>query len=140
MERRDFVINALRAGLIMIIPLSHSACGKDEDDMGNGPGGGGDNPLTIDLSTPAYSSLATSGGYAYAGNIIVANTSSGFVALSSVCTHEGCTITFSSSANNFPCPCHGSVFSTSGSVVTGPASMAVRRYNVTQQGSILTIS
>jgi cytochrome b6-f complex iron-sulfur subunit len=61
------------------------------------------------------------------------------VALSSICTHQGCTIGYSPSANNFPCPCHGSVFSTSGSVLNGPAPTAVKSYPVSQTGNILTI-
>ncbi len=42
-----------------------------------------------------------------------------FRAASAVCTHLGCTVNLSGAG--FHCPCHGSVFDTSGAVVSGPA-------------------
>jgi Rieske Fe-S protein len=42
-----------------------------------------------------------------------------FRAVSAVCTHLGCTVNLAS--NGFHCPCHGTVFNQSGSVVSGPA-------------------
>jgi Rieske Fe-S protein len=42
-----------------------------------------------------------------------------FRAVSAVCTHLGCTVNLA--ANGFHCPCHGTVFNQSGSVVSGPA-------------------
>jgi Rieske Fe-S protein len=45
------------------------------------------------------------------------------IAVSRVCTHEGCTVNLPSSAGaTMDCPCHGSRFRTSGQVVNGPAS------------------
>ena len=71
---------------------------------------------------------------------IIVNTGDGFVALSSVCTHLGCQVTYNQSSGNLPCPCHGSVFSITGSVLNGPASSPLEQYNVTQEGDILTIA
>ena len=51
----------------------------------------------------------------------------GFVALTAICTHEACTITgFRSST--YVCPCHGSTYNTSGAVLTGPATRALRMF------------
>lgn len=44
---------------------------------------------------------------------------SSFVAISTVCTHEGCP-TFIRS-NQFACDCHGSRFDNNGAVIVGPA-------------------
>jgi cytochrome b6-f complex iron-sulfur subunit len=62
------------------------------------------------------------------------------IALDSTCTHQGCTIAYSQANNNFPCPCHGSVYSATGTVITGPASIAVKAHTVTKAGNILTIT
>ena len=74
-------------------------------------------------------------------NLIIINTGGGkFSALSSICTHQGCTVGYDSPSGNIKCPCHGSVFSTSGSVVNGPAQSALQSYPVSLTGNILTIS
>jgi thiosulfate dehydrogenase [quinone] large subunit len=45
-----------------------------------------------------------------------------FLAFSAVCTHAGCTVSFVQSAEQFQCPCHGSIYSAStGEVIQGPA-------------------
>ncbi|MBE0676498.1 MAG: Rieske (2Fe-2S) protein [Bacteroidales bacterium] len=81
-----------------------------------------------------------SGGFVTVSNIIVINTGSGnYTALSSVCTHEGCAVTYNSSANNLPCPCHGSVFAIGGSVLNGPATQPLKVYPVTKTGNTLSI-
>ncbi|MEJ2589236.1 MAG: ubiquinol-cytochrome c reductase iron-sulfur subunit [Deltaproteobacteria bacterium] len=49
------------------------------------------------------------------------------VALSARCTHLGCTIDFDSATERFRCPCHGSVFSSSGKWISGPAKKDLRR-------------
>lgn len=48
----------------------------------------------------------------------------GFHAISSVCTHLGCVVAHTE-GEGFACPCHGSRFSTDGSVVGGPAPAAL---------------
>jgi menaquinol-cytochrome c reductase iron-sulfur subunit len=40
---------------------------------------------------------------------------------SPVCTHLGCQVYWSRAANQFLCPCHGSIFAKDGKVVHGPA-------------------
>jgi cytochrome b6-f complex iron-sulfur subunit len=95
--------------------------------------------FTIDISSSQYNALQTNGGYLYSNNIIIARDSKGnFVALYSVCTHAGCTIGFDGTSQ-FPCPCHGSIFSESGSVVRGPAATAEKKYNTTLTGNMLRI-
>lgn len=138
MERRDFLKNSLSAGILLAIPVLNSSCEKDDTGGQNGglpPGG----DLTIDLGSSQYASLNNSGNFVVIRGVIVANTGSEFLALSSACTHEGCTVSFLGSNNTFPCPCHGSVFSSTGSVINGPASSPLTKYTVTRDGNILTI-
>ncbi|MRR20463.1 Rieske (2Fe-2S) protein, partial [bacterium] len=113
-----------------------------QDDPGGNPGGNNNNgPLTIDITGSEFAALATAGGYVVKNGIIIINTGSDtFAALSAICTHQGCVVAYNNSAGNVQCPCHGSVFSTSGSVITGPASTPLARYSVTTSGNILTIN
>jgi len=138
MTRRDLIQKVLIGGTtFLVIPPILNGCSKDEE---NGTTGNGGNKLTLDLTLPAYSALKNAGGSVIVQEIIVANTSGGYIALHSVCTHQGCTISYSSSLNNFPCACHGSVFATNGSVVNGPATVALKSYSVSRSGDILTIN
>ena len=55
-----------------------------------------------------------------AGGFFLFREDRGFHAISSVCTHLGCVVSHTE-GEGFACPCHGSSFSTDGSVVGGPA-------------------
>jgi Rieske Fe-S protein len=46
-----------------------------------------------------------------------------FFALSPICTHLGCHVDWVESANQFHCPCHGSVYTVDGLNVSGPAPL-----------------
>jgi Rieske Fe-S protein len=61
------------------------------------------------------------------------------VALSATCTHQNCTITGQYN-QDFVCPCHGSMFSASGQVLSGPAPRALTRYQTQLSGDVLTIT
>jgi cytochrome b6-f complex iron-sulfur subunit len=52
-------------------------------------------------------------------NLVLFRDDEGFYAVSSTCTHLGCTV--ARSKEGFACPCHGSRFDSTGSVVGGPA-------------------
>lgn len=145
MTRRDLIQKIVVGGaFILVTPTILTNCTKVDTPAPNpnpNPGGGSGNTLTIDITQAANAALNSDGGSVIKQGIIIANTGGGnYVALSSVCTHLGCTIGYSPAANNFPCPCHGSVFSATGSVVNGPASTALRSYTISKTGNILTIT
>ena len=53
----------------------------------------------------------------------VVHPSSGvYRAFSAICTHAGCQVAFSEAADQFQCPCHGSIYNgATGAVIQGPA-------------------
>ena len=54
----------------------------------------------------------------------------GFYALSTVCTHLGCTPNWLSAERKFKCPCHGSGFYIIGVNFEGPAPLPLERYQI----------
>lgn len=143
MERRDFVNNL---GMVLALACAGglAACSKNSADA-PGPGNGGGGLLSANLGTE----LQNIGDYKIGGGVILIRVASGnapasFSALSSTCTHQGCTVArFNSSTNLIECnaPCgHGSRYTTSGAVDTGPATAALAKRTVTIDGSTLTVS
>jgi len=61
----------------------------------------------------------------------------GFAAVSSICTHRGCTVDLG--GPGLACPCHGSQYDREGRVMRGPASRALTRYPVAANGDELVI-
>lgn len=59
-----------------------------------------------------------------AGGFYLFREERGFHAISSICTHLGCVVAHTE-GEGFACPCHGSRFSTDGSVIGGPAPAAL---------------
>ena len=54
---------------------------------------------------------------------LLVRSATGFIALSLVCPHLGCTV--EPQPDGFTCPCHGSRFDLSGKVMRGPAGKAL---------------
>ncbi len=71
--------------------------------------------------------------------IWVVRESTGFYALSTVCTHLGCTPNWLSGDEKFKCPCHGSGFLRTGINVEGPAPRPLERFKIglAEDGQIL---
>ncbi|WP_372947920.1 ubiquinol-cytochrome c reductase iron-sulfur subunit [Mariniphaga sp.] len=143
MERKDFIQKfAIGGSILLTTPLLFNACsdGNDDvmDDEENGQNGNG---IKVDLNNASFAALKDVGGFAYTGNIIVIRSGeNAYIALSKICTHEGCTVTYNHANSQLPCPCHGSVFSSTGAVVNGPANSNLKTYSVKKEGDILTIT
>lgn len=140
MDRKEFFSKVLvGGGLLFFAPTVLNSCSKASDPV---PASGGltNGSLTLDLNASTNNALNTVGGFVYSGDIVIIRTSqSNFAALSRICTHQGCTVSYNSSAKKMICPCHGAQFSTSGSVLQGPATRALTTYPVTINGTNLII-
>lgn len=98
------------------------------------------NSVVIDLSQVA--TLNNTGGWILIveARMLVVNTGGSFSSLTSVCTHSGCDRSWSFSNNQFLCSCHGSRFTTTGTVVQGPATQPLTAFSNSRSGNTLTIS
>lgn len=140
MNRREVIQKFLVGGTaLLLVPSVLKSCTKDSTkNPGTNPDGTSD--ITLDLSLPVNSALNTSGYSTIIQDILIINTGTKIVALSSICTHQGCTVGYNPAAADIECPCHGSVYSTSGSVINGPAPLPLKSYPVKITGSILTVT
>jgi cytochrome b6-f complex iron-sulfur subunit len=55
----------------------------------------------------------------------------GFLALSLICSHLGCSVLWNGEKSQFICPCHSSAFDPLGNVISSPAPRALDYYPVT---------
>jgi cytochrome b6-f complex iron-sulfur subunit len=102
--------------------------------------------LCVDITATANEALQKVDGFkefvAPTGDIVVIirTDESTFIALSAVCTHEGCLVTFDAGDKQLKCPCHGSVFSETGDVVNGPAVDPLATYSTTFDGETVKVT
>jgi cytochrome b6-f complex iron-sulfur subunit len=126
-----------------------SACGGGGNDAVDAsidapPGTCPPKDLCLDITKAPNTALANVNGAvvvsATAGKLIVVRTSpTAVVALSDICTHQGCAVTFQATNQLLYCPCHGAEFSLTGAVTRGPATTPLKTYSATLAGNIVTI-
>jgi cytochrome b6-f complex iron-sulfur subunit len=63
----------------------------------------------------------------------------GFLALSRVCTHLGCTVPWSEEEGRFVCPCHSSSFDITGTVLGPPAPRPLDLYPVRIENGVVKV-
>lgn len=137
-----------RVFLRVIATAAVAACGTSPQSTNpDAPGGPADGPATaggvLDLSDPANAALTHVGGSRIVQfmnmSVIVARvTTTEFVAVSSICTHQGCTVRFVST--QFSCPCHGSLFALDGTVTRGPATRPLTKHTATYDATANTVT
>lgn len=78
--------------------------------------------------------------------VLIAGKSGDLTALSTLCTHAACTVTWEAGAatskagGNLRCPCHGSRFDATGRVLQGPATKPLPKYQVRRDGDDAIVS
>lgn len=141
MNRREVIQKFILGGTVLVIvPSVLENCSKSTStDFTTTPPPVGSS-INLDLSLTENSSLNSAGSSKLVQNILVINTGTKIVALSAICTHQGCTVGYNPGVGDIECPCHGSTYSLSGNVTNGPAISPLRSYAVSQTGNILTIT
>ena len=155
--RREFCTHACHAAAAVAVGSVLQGCGGGGGGNPAGPGGGGIPPSSIlpvvngsvtgnGITVPVDggSPLANVGGAALvrspaADVLVYRSAQDAFQAVTATCTHEACTIT-GLREQTYVCPCHGSQFTTTGSVVSGPATRSLRTHNTSLTGATLTIA
>lgn len=140
MERQEFLRLLGTASIAVCAGCSLESCSNDSGDAVPAAPTGVD--FTLDLSMTANAILTSDGGFLYKSGIIVVclnATAKTYVAVSQACTHQGTTVSFQSSSSQFVCPAHGSRFSSSGTVVQGPAASSLHQYNTSLTGTNLRV-
>ena len=137
-NRRQFIRTASGLGVVGLFTLTGIGCGNDPVSSPNYSDVTG--TFEVDLADyPALEQEGTAvsiGGSQLGRPLLVTHDGSGYHALDSFCTHQGCTVRAGSSLD---CPCHGSKFSLSGDVTRGPAESDLKSFPVTRDGDILTV-
>jgi len=149
-SRREFCLHACQFATLASAASLLANCGGggpgSSIDIGsslpviNGSRVNGVTTVTIDSGSP----LNTVGGMAFvqasgAAFLVARTAQDACTALTSICTHQTCTIT-NGSAGVYTCPCHGSQFDPSGRVVRGPAGSPLRLYPSALVNNVLTIN
>ena len=114
LNRRDFLAKAAFAAAAL---AAAEACGDGQI---------GPTQVTIGAGTSIkiadFPELATTGTLVDVGDsrAVIRTGPTSFLALSKICTHEGCETDVTN--NRLECPCHGSIFANDGSVIRGPST------------------
>jgi Rieske Fe-S protein len=98
------------------------------------PSGAIANVNQLQTLTPVYFNYPTG----LQRNILLKKADGTIIALSLLCTHQCCTVAFSTTNDDFTCPCHGSEYDGSGNVTRGPAELALPQVtlNIDSSGNI----
>ncbi len=148
--RRTFCVNLCQASSLAAAAALLQACGNSSPTSPSGNvtqlptvnGSVVNNAVVVNIDSS--SPLASVGGLALlelsVGAFLIARTAQdAFMAVTAMCTHQACLIT-GQNGTNYVCPCHGSQFSTSGGVLSGPATVALQQYASQFANNVLTIN
>lgn len=131
MKRRKFLVQAATPFLVFC-----ASCGKS-----------GDTPRkdTIDFMIDLNNDLLAIGSSIVRSGVIVVRRNTGnligsFIAFQVECTHAANPIVWNQAQQQFNCNLHGSIFSSTGAVVNGPANRSLQPYNLQLNGTQLRIS
>ncbi len=131
MKRRKFLVQAAAPVLVLCASCSKSGNNPQKD--------------AIDFSIDLTSNLLTVGASMVRSGVIIVRINTGnliasFIAFQVECTHAANPIVWNQAQQQFNCNLHGSVFSSNGSVVNGPANRPLQSYTLQLNGTELRVT
>ncbi|HEY0667923.1 MAG TPA: Rieske 2Fe-2S domain-containing protein [Sphingobacteriaceae bacterium] len=143
--KRDEFLTTFGIGLAAVCTGCLASCSKGDDPEPNKPPGGTPPPPPPSKTINLNSEIQNVGDSKVVDGVLVVRLATGnvpdsFTAVQLACTHEGTSIAYNTTQGKFICPNHGSQFSTSGSVLVGPASTSLKKYTISISGTTLTIT
>jgi Rieske Fe-S protein len=123
LNRREFVAATARNVALVVLGCQHTSAEPKEDIQ-----------ITVNIGKPAsYPTGALSDRFAKSNKLLVASFGGKIYAMTAVCPHRKGTIAVKD--GQFRCPRHGSLFSTEGQVVKGPAKVPLVRFGIALDGN-----
>jgi cytochrome b6-f complex iron-sulfur subunit len=139
MKRREF--NLLGLGLLASsLPIAIAACQSDSEPVADAGGGGEFVALGSEADLDAQGSLTSDDFQGEKIAVIRDPGGSGAVlAVSTVCTHAGCTVDWDGAEGKFVCPCHGGSYNPDGTVSGGPPPQSLTTFVAKAEGGQVMI-
>ncbi len=135
MKRKEF-LSIIGIGAAAVACTACLGGCKQEDSIIEAPT---DIDFTLDLTDANTNNGLNSTGVITNGVIVVKTAGGIYRAVSSGCTHQGVTVFYRRSSNDFYCSSHGSRFNPEGGVITGPATRALTQYNTSLNANLLRV-
>ena len=137
MDRRKFVKSSSILCGITLVGASTilQSCAKESTNVPQGA----TVDFTLDLNQSDNAPLLTPGGSLATQTVVVINLDGSYIALSQICTHNGCSVAYNDNRMHMECPCHGGTYDLQGNVISGPPPAPIKKYTVTKNGEILSI-
>jgi Rieske Fe-S protein len=145
MDRKEFLSN-LGLGLAVVCTGGCLAsCSKSSDTDSSTGGTTPTPPTNVNFTVDLGNEIKNIGDSVTKSGVIVVRLAQGnaigsFTAVQVACTHQGTAINFNNAQGNFICPNHGSQFTTSGTVLNGPATTNLKKYTIAISGSTMTVT
>lgn len=133
-SRREFLRSLIAFAAVVGITAAFSFIGQSRPSLPTStttglPPGAVANVSQVQPGSPVYFEYPTG----YPNILLMKNDGTqSLVALSMLCTHVCCQLSYDSTNNQLYCPCHGSLFDQNGNVLNGPAVVALPTVQFTQ--------
>lgn len=146
MKRKEFLNWAGISFLASFFPVALAACSDTSTDRDN----------NSSQTSPELADTPARDGFVFLGTseelqatgylqdkksrvIVVQDSNRKPLAVTSVCTHQGCTVEWKKDSSTLVCPCHDAKYAPDGKVLGGPAKGPLSSYEVKEEGGKILV-